>query len=571
MSAAQELWFSPSSIRTLRDRCHLALDEMQRFLRWCNDDSASITMRAASFDLEFEVLPLLDRLCNTHVFSVWDHDHLSSSPGVRRPAPITPAGRATALIATLIDGDEDHEAIADSASRLDRLLTKHPQLVSLIVGPSSTPSVWDSLIRRLGSALSGDDSRSLTESLTRLAATVMRAASPEDLNDLLETLVVSASGSAQAGMVIARVSRHLDTGLLISVGAALVNMPNPPATLGPNTGVGRRLAFEGVLARLAIDPSAAGPLVDTPQFLEIIATDHTFDPDTVTEALLAAMPERSPEVVLSHLVTIGGESLSIGSIRAASAALAASIDDIAPVIDSPLVRIPGRAGPVDIATRDQLRKLMAALMGDEEARVMLGAAVGGLRQLRLERALDGTVRTNLELSAVIAGQLADVDAMIDAMQVGAKDDAAAEQARRASLLSGSRSAMLLLGQLATLAVPGARIVVAGISTTTRELIDLTMASSPTTGAGSDLTDQLTMSMRVGLLDALIEQPEKRLQLGLGTVPPTLWDEIGDHVQRFNRAMDDRSRAASYADLTAVIGDSIELTTVVNAVRALTDR
>ena len=131
--------------------------------------------------------------------------------------------------------------------------------------------------------------------------------------------------------------------------------------------------------------------------------------------------------------------------------------------------------------------------------------------------------------------------------------------------------MLLLGQLATLAVPGARIVVAGISTTTRELIDLTIASSPTTGAGSDLTDQLTMSMRVGLLDALIEQPEKRLQLGLGTVPPTLWDEISDHVQRFNRAMDDRSRAASYADLTAVIGDSIELTTVVNAVRALTDR
>jgi hypothetical protein len=43
------------------------------------------------------------------------------------------------------------------------------------------------------------------------------------------------------------------------------------------------------------------------------------------------------------------------------------------------------------------------------------------------------------------------------------------------------------------------------------------------------------------------------------------------VRRFNAAIDDVARAQSYADLLAVVADSVPLSTIVNTVRALANR
>jgi hypothetical protein len=218
-----------------------------------------------------------------------------------------------------------------------------------------------------------------------------------------------------------------------------------------------------------------------------------------------------------------------------------------------------------------MRDLMAQIMSDSDARILLGTALGGFRRERLHAALDGAVDPQLDLTEVAAGQLAQVDAIIDLMSDGAADAAEANEAHRASLLSGSRSALLLLGQLATLAVPGSRLVVAGITTTTREIIDLVMAGSAQQSTGADLTDQLAMAQRVGVVEAILIRSEIRVTLGLASVPRTLWEEVDDHVRRFNAALDDKGRSQAHADLLNVVAESIPLSTVVNSLRALSDR
>jgi hypothetical protein len=114
-------------------------------------------------------------------------------------------------------------------------------------------------------------------------------------------------------------------------------------------------------------------------------------------------------------------------------------------------------------------------------------------------------------------------------------------------------------------------VIAGVTTTARELIDLVIAHPDPRHGGAALTDQLDMSVRVGLMAAIVARPNLWPSLGLGTVPAHIWDEIADHIRRFNTATTDHDRARSHADLVVVIGDSLELSTVANSIRALADR
>ena len=573
MSESTCIWFSPVRVGELRTRSRQAIDEIRQLLRWCSDDAASTALRCAARDLEFVVLPTLDRLCATRIFTDWSPSDPEPESGHRRPQPMTPARRSTVLLNRLLEPDIDDSTLIRTANSLCSLLERHPHLASRLVGlTTSTSRPWDTIIRRIAHAV-GDplSSPHVPDAMARLAALAIGLSEAGTAEEMMESLALSASGSTVAGAVVARLSRHLKVDSLELLAEAIVNVPGPPATLGPVLGTGRRLAIEGLLVAVARQPATAGAVLDDSGMLELIANNQALDADAVNEALLAAAVDLTPPVLLARLVGANEHGLSPGAVRAAAAALAASLEILAPVIDAPLVRVPGPSGPVDVAHSEQMRDLMAQIMSDSDARILLGTALGGFRRERLHAALDGAVDPQLDLTEVAAGQLAQVDAIIDLMSDGAADAAKANEAHRASLLSGSRSALLLLGQLATLAVPGSRLVVAGITTTTREIIDLVMAGPAQQSTGADLTDQLAMAQRVGVVEAILIRSEIRVTLGLASVPPTLWEEVDDHVRRFNAALDDKGRSQAHADLLNVVAESIPLSTVVNSLRALSDR
>lgn len=565
------MWFSPTAVGDLFRRSHSAADELRQLLRGCTDAQASSALRAALADLEFEILPALDRLCTSTALTEWNRTMPGENRGHRRSPPMTPARRAAELLSILDELSGDDTAATTAASSLTRLIERHPTAARQLINLDNS-RYWDRLITRIGHSITpARPNRSLIDSLVRLAAAAIDASSDEDSRAVISSLALSATVSPQAGAVIADLALAMSDESLTRTIKEVIDAPRPQPTLGPTPAAGRRIALEGILTVAAGRPSTAAAILSDLEVFNAVVTDRALDADTVTEALLAAMGELSPPVVLADLVAVGPTDLSDGAARAAATAVASSIDALSRTIDAPLVRTTGPDGPVDIADADAMGELMSRLMDDEQSLVILGVAVGGMREQRLERAISGTAHMSLDLAEVIAAQLADVEAVINAMTAGAADADVADQARRASMLSGSRSAILLLGQLALLAAPGARLVIGGVTTTARELIDLVIAVPDPVPTRETLTDQLAMSLRVGLLSVIIARPSLWPSLGLSTVAAHIWDEVADHVRRFNMAATDRDRARSHADLMVVIGDSLELSTVANSIRALADR
>lgn len=571
MSPTTELWYSPPALRELRTRATSAVDEIRHLIRSCNDDAAHHTLRSTALTLEQQLLPVLDQLCSSTSLLEWRSEDPAPTSH-RRPAPVTLGGRVATLLRTIDDPLTSHGELQAASSALAAMITRHPATATGIAASVHQPSsTWNRLIRRLAdSAIDTTAQRGHHEATARLAASVINTVSTADAHDLLESLATSASATVEGAIIVTGLAPHLSDDRLADLTHTLSTTPALPAVLGPASMTGRRIAIEGLLLAMAERPAAAGLIAADPMSLTMVATDPALHTDTVTQALTAAMHALGPAEVVSGLVTLGPDQLSLGAVRAAAIALAAVIDDLATVIDAPLVRVPGRSGPIDIGTDTEIGALLANVMSDRDARVMLGVAVGALRDERLARSLSANANA-ASLPAVIAAQLADVDAMTDALTNAAAHADAADDARRATLLSQSRSALLLLGQIGSLAIPGARLVVGGITTTAREVIDLVMAATPTSHDANDLSDQLMMATRVGFIAMLSAQPSLWPGLGLSEVAHTLWEEIGDHVRRFNAAVDDVTRAQSYADLLAVVADSVPLSTIVNTVRALANR
>lgn len=571
MSTSTELWYSPPALGELRTRAITAADEIRRLMRSCNDDAAHHSLRITAITLEQQLLPVLDQLCSSTSLLEWRSEEPVLAQH-RRPAPVTLGSRVTTLLRTIDDPLTSHDELHAAANALSALIERHPSTATTIAASAHQPtSTWNRLLRQLAdSTIHGDAPRGQNDATARLVASIINTVSTTEAYDLLDTLTASASATVEGATIVTALAPHLSDDRLAVLTHTLSATQALPAVLGPAAMTGRRIAIEGLLLAMIDRPTAAGLIAADPMSLATLATDPALHADTVTHALTAAMHALGPANMLSTLVTLGPDQLSIGAVRAAAFALAAVIDDLATVIDAPLIRVPGHSGPIDIGTDSKVGALLANVMSDRDARVVLGIAVGALRDERLARAVSSSPNA-ASLPAVVAAQLADVDAMTDALTAAATHAEAADDARRATLLSQSRSALLLLGQIGSLAIPGARLVVAGITTTTREVIDLVMAATPTSHDANDLSDQLMMATRVGFIAMLSAQPSLWPGLGLSEVAHTLWEEIGDHVRRFNAAVDDVTRAQSYADLLTVVADSVPLSTIVNTVRALANR
>ncbi len=571
MSPSAELWYSPPALRELRTRATTAANEIRQLMRSCSDDAAHHTLRLTVHSLEQQLLPVLDQLCLSTSLLEWRAEEPAPTSH-RRPAPVTLGGQVTTLLRIINDPLAAQDELLAAASALAAVIERHPSRATDIAVFAHQPSsTWNRLLRQLAdSTIHRDTQRRYHDATARLAASIINAVSTAEASELLELLARSGSTTIEGAAIVTALAPHLSNDRLAELTHTLSATPVLPPVLGPAAMTGRRIAIEGLLLAVAERPAAAGLIAVNPAALTMVATDPALHADAVTHALTAALHALGPANVLSGLVALGPDQLSLGAVRAAAIALAAVVDDLATVIDAPLIRLPGRSGPIDIATDNEIGALLANVMSDRDARVMLGIAVGALRDERLERSLSASPTAG-SLPAVVASQLADVDAMTDALTDAASHAEAADEARRATLLSQSRSALLLLGQIGSLAMPGARLVVAGITSTAREVIDLVMASTPTSDGTHDLGDQLMMATRVGFIAMLSAQHSLWPGLGLSDVAATVWEEIGDHVRRFNAAIDDVARAQSYADLLAVVADSVPLSTIVNTVRALANR
>ena len=141
MTDGCSMWFSPTAVGDLRRRSYWAADELRQLLRRCADTQAASALRAALADLEFEVLPALERLCTSNVLTEWNQSVLDDGHGHRRPPPMTPARRASALLSIIDEPSSDDASVITAANSLARLIEQHPSAThALLNDDPSRPS-----------------------------------------------------------------------------------------------------------------------------------------------------------------------------------------------------------------------------------------------------------------------------------------------------------------------------------------------------------------------------------------------------------------------------------------------
>jgi hypothetical protein len=557
MSGAWHL--DPERLADLASRLRVTVAELEGILAPDPAARAAIAaVRAAADALRTSVIPAVDALVSTTAFNRAPEcavgDPVRGLPATRRPAPVTPAGRASEL-AAIIGRDPDDATTAGALRRLAALLGRHPALADL--DALSGPPTWNLLLDRAATRHPGAD-----------AAAGVVAGLLASGTDRIDAVAAAGAHSGDGVRLIRNLSPHIDDAVLVDLVARLL-VRRPTA---PNTGVHHpsltasvhRLLDEiverpGALARLgaAIDP------------LHRLIADDGLDTDTVAAALTGVLGVLGPTVMLGHLMQT--DRRSVASARVGSLALALVVDELTPSLTSTVIVLPGTDGPTVVGDRRQLEALVLDIATDREATTLLGVAIGALRTERigrgLEAAVSGGIAGEQTVAATLAGQLAGVDRLVDLLAASTRDADAAAAAERSTLLAHSSDALVLLGAVSSVVAPQVRPVLSLIGVVGGRLAE---AAERTPHDGGDV-DRLRMATEVEILAAVADTPGLHEPLGLAAVPEHLWDEVGDLVARHRSAPDDRSRAEAHARLMVVVADSVPLTTLLNTVGALADR
>lgn len=554
--------FDPERVGDLAARLRATVAELEAITTPDPAARAAITaVRAAAEALRITVVPAVDALTTTTAFTRAPEcavgDPIRGRPATRRPAPVTPAGRAAALVAVIQSGGDD-TAVAVALGRLARLLERRPSLADL--DGVTDPALWNRLLSR--SVTGGASAEAAAAVVARLLV------SGTGGSDRIDAVAAAGAHSGDGVRLVAALATHLDDdGLVALIGRLLERRALPPdgAIHQPSLIASIHRLLDTVIDR----PGALGRLGTDGATLGALISDDGLDTGTVAAALGAALGAIGSAAMLGHLMHADGRS-SAGA-RVGAVTLAAMLDDLTPSLSSTMVAVAGPDGTTVVGDGHLLEALVRDIAADREATAILGVAIGALRTERIERGLDAVATNRVggeqTITATLAGQLAGVDRLVDLLTTATENADAAAAAERATLLAHSSDALVILGAVSSVVAPQVRPVLSLIGVVGGRLAEA--AERPTIGGGD--VDRLRMATEVEVIAAVAGSPDLRGPLGLGEVPDHIWDEMDDLVHRHRHARDDAARAEAHARLMVVVAESIPLTTVLNTVGALSDR
>ncbi|MEY2974766.1 MAG: hypothetical protein RIR49_1186 [Actinomycetota bacterium] len=552
----------PERVADLASHLRVAVAELEGILATDPAARAAVgAVRAAADALRTSVIPAVDALVSTTAFTRAPEctvgDPVRGLPATRRPAPVTPAGRAGEL-AAIIGRNPDDATATVALGRLAALLGRHPALAEL--DALSGPPTWNLLLERAAGRHSGADAASATVA-GLLASGAGRL-------DRIDAVAAAGAHSGDGVRLVANLSQHLDdAGLVDLVARLLARLPTPP-----NAGVHHpslTASVHRLLDEIVDRPGALARLGASVDPLRQLVGDDGLDTDTVAAALIGVLSVVGPTAMLGHLMR--ADRRTVAAARVGSLTLAMVVDDLTPSLSSTLIVLPDGDVPSVVGDRQQLEALLLDIATDREATALLGVAIGALRTERigrgLEAAVSGGIAGEQTVAATLAGQLAGVDRLVDLLADSTRDADAAAAAERSTLLAHTSDALVVLGAISSVVAPQVRPVLSLIGVVGGRLAE---AAERTPHDGGDV-DRLRMATEVEILAAVADTPGLHEPLGLAAVPGHLWDEVDDLVARHRTAHDDRSRAEAHARLMVVVADSVPLTTLLNTVGALADR
>ena len=515
-------------------------------------------LRAATESLRTSLLPAVDDLVATTAFTRAPEcrvgEPLRDRPATTRPAPATPAGRAAGMVEAILDSHDPTRTIV----RLERLVSRHPRLVDR--ERVADTSLWTRLVVMAGAG--GPDAAAASALIARLVA------GGDARSDRLDALGMAGAHSGDGVRLIGAVAARLADRDLVALIARLLDTrarPRPGVVHQPSLVASIHHLLDAVVDR----PGALLTLGDDTATLMRLIGDDGLDAETVTAALAGVLTVLGPAPMLGHL--LHAEDRSVGAARVGALTLAAVLDDLTPSLSSTVIVLPDAGRSVVVGDRRLLDALFIDIAADREATAVLGIAIGALRTIRIERALeaitDDVPHGEQTVAATLAGQLAGVDRLTDLLADSADGAVAAAAAGRATLLSNSSDALVLLGAIASVTAPQVRPALSLIGVIGSRLAEAAHRPS----APGDDADHIAMATEVEVIAAIAATPDLHLSLGLEGVPDSTWEEVRDLVGRHRGAGDDEARAETYARLMVVVAESVPLTTIVNSVGALADR
>lgn len=389
-------------------------------------------------------------------------------------------------------------------------------------------------------------------------------------NTLAQSLAHQARSDRNIAQLLIRVTPQLGDRAVQSI---LISLTSPEGTnrIPGVDPVAEQIALDSVLAHVANRPEVARIITDDSARLAQVVTNPFLDPRSVEGAGRAGMSITGASHTLRHLVAIHHQhgELTPGGVRLAATALISDLDNIVPTIDLPVIRSKGPHGAIDIGTREELMPLLADLLNDIPSQTAIGLALYDLRETRIDTALAAWAsHPEVDLTSTLAGQLTDINDLSRTFDQAAKTAHDAERLHRSQLFGGIDLALSMAGRVAIVSAP----VIGGTTALTltggRELVGVINAVGADDTPPEAITEVVNMATTVSVLRHVAENPETRNNLRLTNIAPEFWSDLTSLVQEFNTATSGVEKARSYGDIVLLCSESIELTTFVNEIQAL---
>lgn len=550
-------WVDPTRLATTQQRLVDILSQINSSRSQLSGSSAEVaTMLYTTIDNE--LTPPMSQILNFDGWHRWEVTHVlrhSSSFGTTFRFGIDQAALA-AFAGNIARGAFNNTVVSAFAEHLADTGIDIGFAGSELHYPGSE---WAMLLQRASSTASTPMSRLLAAVITN-----------DHTNRLARSLANTARSDQNVAQVLQRISPRLGDGALQSV---LIELTSPKGTdripgIDP---VAEQIALNAVLENVASRPEVARVITDDLSRLERVVTNPFLDPSAVEGAGRAGLAITGAGPLLQSLVAIHharGE-LTHGGVRLAATALISDLDRIATTIDLPIVRSQGPYGAIDIGTRDELSPLLANILNDSPSRAIVGIALHDLRETRVAQAIAAwSSRSELDLTSTLAGQLTDINDLSHAFDQAATTAHDAEMLHRSELFGGIDLALSVAGRFAMVSAPMIGGTAALTLSGSRELVRVINTTTADDTPPDQISELVSMATTVSVLRHVAEDSDIHENLHLTNVSYEQWNELTNLVTKFETAATGVEKARSYGDLVQLCRESIELTTFLNEIQAL---
>jgi len=550
-------WVDPARLVLTRQNLLHALSQIEARRGRLSGSSVGVTSTLRS-TISDDLIPTLTRILDFDGWHRWE-----SSSGLRQMSIPTATFRFScdrSELVTLVR----HIARGAMSDTVITALARHLAHSGIDLGIASEEvehpgSDWMLLLNRASSEPSLPTAQLLAAVVTN-----------DRTNRLARSLGDSARSDQTIARLLERVTPQLGDEALQSVLITLTSPEGTNRTPGVDP-VAEQIALNATLSGVSTRPEIARVLTDDPTRLARVVTNPFLSPQAVEAAGRAGMLITGASPLLRHLVAINHEhgELTAGGTRLAATALISDLDQVAHTIDLPVVRSHGPYGAIDIGTREQLSTLLAGILEDEPSRVALGVALHDLREMRIDIALNNLgTDTRHDPTSTIAGQLADIHDLSTTFDAAAQSTHESAQLRRAELFSSIDLGLSVVGTMATVAAPVIGSAAALTISGSRELAQLIEVVNSDNTSPEQSNELVNMTTTISVLSHIAHDEQVRIDLHLDGLNPNILGELSDLIDRFNTATTSIDKTRAYGDVIQLSSQSVELTTFVTRLRAL---